>query len=425
MTEPKRIGPVRRLLEPGHAPAGIGSRRRLVADPARAWAGRIALDRARVRDRPDDADAWWRLGLGLHVLGRHDEASAVFLRALRRDLDGARWSQVLVLTDAAVGLDRVLEFVHAARGLERVELLWICTTPVLFDAARECLVDLDGRVYRIDPSYLEPFLRDARMPRVRAAAGVAAAPLAPLPRRVERVRIPAAPVEGVPADVDGFDRLLAMSRESARRWAATGRPVVEAVVWPVPRAEGRRADRPAVVLASDPSVRGAERWPDEVWDALLPIVVTELREHDVVLWPDPGRRSGAVWARQRCAARADTEARDRVHVVLGGTGAASAHPATLIVCEPALSARARHLRTVGAVAVFDPGGTTVTDPLPRARTPWQVVEIAHAVRRDPAIFAATREQAAADVLFAESTTAAPPLAGFLSSLAVVEDAGQA
>ncbi|HKK71944.1 MAG TPA: hypothetical protein VKA86_12045, partial [Candidatus Krumholzibacteria bacterium] len=226
---------MRRLLEPGHAPAGIGSRRRLVADPARAWAGRIALDRARVRDRPDDADAWWRLGLGLHVLGRHDEASAVFLRALRRDLDGARWSQVLVLTDAAVGLDRVLEFVHAARGLERVELLWICTTPVLFDAARECLVDLDGRVYRIDPDYAEPLLRDARMPRVRAAACVAAGPLASLPRRVERLRIPAAPVEDRPDDADGFDRLLAVSRESARRWATADGASVQPVVWPDPQ----------------------------------------------------------------------------------------------------------------------------------------------------------------------------------------------
>lgn len=424
MTEPKRIGPVRRLLEPGRAPGGIGTRRRLAVDPARAWAGRISLDRARVRDRPDDADAWWRLGLGLHVLGRHDDASTAFLRALRRDLADARRDQVLVSTDSTAGLDRTLELVGAARGRTSVQLLWICTTPVLFDAARERLADLDGRVYRIDPGHVEPLLRDARMPRVRAAACVAAGPLAPLPRRVQRVRIPGAPVEDRPDDADGFDRLLAMSRESARRWAASDGAAVQPVVWPDPQPRARSGHRPAVVIAADPGVRGSEAWSDDVWDEILPIAATELREHDVVLWPDAARRGAAMAAWRRWAAHADVDARDRVRVALGDAAAARSHPATLIVCEPGPVAWTRHLRTPAAVAVFDPRDTVDTDPLPRARTPWHVVEIAHAVRRDPAIFAAARDRVAADLLFTEASSA-PSLADFLASLGMVEDAGQA
>ena len=425
MTEPKRIGPVRRLLEPGRAPGGTGARRRLVADPARAWAGRLSLDRARVRDRPDDADSWWRLGLGLHVLGRHDEAGAAFLRALRRDLAVAERSQVLVVTDSTAGLDRTLELVGTATDRTPVELLWICTTPVLFDAARECLADLDGRVYRIDPCYVEPLLRDARMPRVRAAACVSAGPLAPMPRRVQRLRIPVAPVEARPDDADGFDRLLAVSRESARRWATADGPAVQPVVWPDPRPRAGGGDVPAVVVATEPSVGGAEAWPRDVWEELLPVAATELREHEVVLWPDPARRGPAVAAWRRWAAHADADARDRVRVALGDAAVADSHPATLIVCEPGLAARARHLRATAAVAVFDPDDTIDADPLPRARTPWHVVEIAHAVRRDPAIFAAARDRAAADLLFTEVSSSAPRLADVLASLHVVEDAGEA
>ncbi len=424
MAEPKRIGPVRRLLEPGRVSGGIGTRRRLAVDPARAWAGRISLDRARVRDRPDDADAWWRLGLGLHVLGRHAEAGTAFLRALRRDLAGARRDQVLVLTDSTVGLDRALELAGAATDRRRVELLWICTTPVLFDAARECLADLDGRIYRIDPGYLEPLLRDVRMPRVRAAACVSAGPLAPLPRRVQRVRIPGAPVEDRPDDADGFDRLLAMSRESARRWKAVDDAVVQPVVWPRPPAPERGADHPAIVLAADPAVRGSGAWPDDVWEEVLPIVATELREHEVVVWPDPARRGRAVAAWRRWAVRADADARGRVRVALGDAAAACSHPATLVVCEPGPAARVRHLRSSAAVAVFDPHDTIDAGPLPRARTPWHVVEIAHAVRRDPAIFAAVRDRAAADLLFTEASSA-PSLADFLASRGMVEDAGEA
>ena len=411
MDPARRTIPLRRLLEARLRPVDAEPWPRLRRkDPTAAWAGRIALDRARVAARPEDADAWWRLGVGLHALGRHDHASAAFLRAFRRDASTGETPQILLVTDAVDELDRALEVAREARG---VELLWVCTRPIVFDAAHVEFERLAGRVYRVDAAYLEPFLRDVDLPGLTVALARNARTIAAVPRRVRRVRLPEAWIEDAPGDAAGFDALLCPSRVSAQRWAEVDGPEIRPVIWPAPAPPEHAADHPALVFAL---AAGTPAWTGDTLLEALRVSVTEMPEVDVVLWPDRARRADAlaVWNRWRAAAPSE-EVRGRVRVALGASTVPTANPRTLLVCEPTLEAWARHLRRGCAVLVLDPGGRDGDGALPTARSALQVVEHAHAVQHEPAAYAATAEAVFRSVSFAGG--AAPRLSQVLATLA--------
>ena len=406
-----RLDPLRRLLATRLRPLDTEPwPGRLPADPMAAWTGRIRLDRARVESRPEDAAGWWRLGVGLHALGRHADASAAFLRALRRDTTDAPAPQILLITRDAPSLDRCAEVVAAAATTSDVELLWVCTAPVIFDAALHHADALDARVYCIDAGYLDAQLRSDTLPSVRAVLAHDASTVAALPRRIERVRVPRALCEGTIDDAAGFDRLLCPSPLSAHAWAS---PATTPVVWPHrPTAIG---GTPSLVIDAFLDAQHPAAFDDATLHDVLVRLATETVDRAIVLSPSPERRKQALAVWKQWNATAVPVSRARVRVDLGNRRAHAASAATVVITEAAPQAWIRHVRGRAGLVVFDPrdiGGQFVTPH--RVDSSLRVVECIHAHARRPEALARARNAARRAVLFEPPTL---QLVGWFESFA--------
>ena len=376
------------------------------ADPRRAWSGRARLDRSRVELRPEDADAWWRLGVAMNVLDRHRDASAAFSRALRRDTCGSGPAQVLVLDDGMVSSVRRREILGEVGDWVGAELLWICTRPVDFDAALVHAEALEGRIYRIETPLLEPFLAHFPMPRVRFVLARTKTMVRALPPRVRRVRIPGAMVEPRTADLESFDTLLCPSRLSALAW--TGLEITP-VAWP--HVEVTRAAADDVVIEMTCGTDHVAAWDDATVIDLIERLTLELPDITVSVRPAPSRRGQALrlWKQWKHGA-ADG---GRVRIDLQRSSIAG----RILVTEAAPEAWAAHLHGPNGLIVLDPGGREVADGVPTTvDSALRVVEALHAHRAGGSELDTARERARDRILFRESDPEIPRLSAWVETV---------
>jgi hypothetical protein len=384
-----RIGPLVRLLalsgDDGSVRAAggttpIGS----LADRERAWAGRVGLDRQRVRLRPEDADAWWRLAMGLHALGRHDVASGAFARALRRDLAAIAAAGIppaLVLVTTRLGLALTLDAARAARDLP---IVWVCTQPVAFDLVREALGPAGGRAYRLEVEDLAPLLTTVHEPFVGTVAVIEAAAVAGLPGPVRRVRLPRQWVEE--GDPQAYDHVLCPTRAFAARWmpaAGAADPRV-AVRWPVRTGAGAGGLSASVIAVRAEAMHTDEAaWSPEFSAALLKTLVTEASDLRVVVY---ARRERQL-ALRRAWFEVGAEHVDRVRFAFGdGSAEHEADMPSAVIIEPCENSAARALHRHGGLPILvhapGPGAATVFG-LPVFDTPLRMMAAVHALRADP------------------------------------------
>lgn len=404
-----RIRPLQRLLG-RMAHEATGSRvPRLLLDPERAWSGRVSLDRARVRSRPDDADAWWRLGMGLHALGRHEVASAAFVRALRHDLSSSvprgrrlplfvasHRSELELLVDVAVALS-TSQLAHA----------WIGVEPLAFDVLREALGPRGGNAYRIDPAHLEVLSRQPRAAESLVVLSPSFEGFLPFPRTVPRVRVPRRWVEA-PESAERYDAVLCPTRHFADGWGQG--PSTQhrrlAVAWPGPARtrDGHEAGPGTeLTLAFDAPVGDPAAWSSESWTALVRALLTELPEARLVLRAGGARQLELRRVWQRIASSSSHDQR-RVRLE---SGSSAVDPLAVIV-EPTADSVARALRNAerAAVLVFAPcGSTSPVGELPAYDRPLRLVAAVHELLRAPEAFAAARQRARASIFFDEDSDA--------------------
>lgn len=400
-----RIGPLVRLLDLSGDDGSVrGPGRKTligpVADPERAWAGRVRLDRQRVRHRPEDADAWWRLAMGLHALGRHEVASAAFARALRRDLvaiAAAGIPPALVFVTTRLGLALTLDAARAARDLP---IVWVCTQPVAFDLVREALGPAGGRAYRLEVEDLAPLLTTVREPVVETVAVIEAAALAGLPGPVRRVRLPRQWVEE--GDAQAYEHVLCPTRAFAARWmpAAGAADPRLAVRWPVRTgADTLSESAPVIAVRAEAAHTHESAWSPEVSAALLKTLVTEASDLRVVVHAHRERQL----ALRRAWFEVGAAHMDRVRFALGdGAVEHEADTPSAVIIEPCENSAARALHRHGGLPILvhapRPGAATVFG-LPVCDTPLRMMAAVHALRTDPTTCALASARARAACFF--------------------------
>lgn len=396
-----RIRPLQRLFVPASGGEGsAAARARLRLDPERAWAGRVSLDTARVRCRPDDADAWWRLGAGLQALGRHETASAAFARAFRLDLGagvppGQRMAVFCSLHRR--GLEFVGDIAASLQG-SGLPFAWLCAEPLGFDRVREALGPQGGRAYRMDPLHLEALLS---APRARASVVAmvnADADLAVFPGDVPRVRLPRTWVEDPGSE--RFDAVLCPTRPFAARWAGSS-PAAQRclkVAWPEARVPVPLDAEtcPTLTLTFDAPAESDAAWPDAAWLALARALLTELPAAQLVL-----RAAGERQLAVRTAWRSESERwGPRVRIETTGTRAETS--SQVVIAEPLHDAVARALRGSphGDVFAFDPHAWFAGETAVAAYdAPLRAVAAVHERLHRPAAFVADRKRARQNMFF--------------------------